>query len=439
MVEYVSVKDEYEIRLASLLSNVDKDVIIELYQPLIGSIASILYLNLLKQKRNEDEEQTYSIEQLVINMQVPPGTLLNARHLLEGVGLLSTFEKNNGENRSYIFVLYAPRTPKDFFDDILFKGLLIQSVGEKEARRLAKKYQINLTIPKEYTNISASFKDVFNPDFNDPSFTKAFSNDIVGRKTRKLKIDFNYDLFYSLVEENSQIKKTSIPDKDIKEIVRLSALYGASETVMANVYIDCYEPSELPHVDLKYMHDKLRDNLKYPEYVHTIKAKEAVKAKQISSNTELAELVRCMNSNPPAKYLTYCLNNAAPTEKELDVIDSISIDYELPFGVINAIIAYTLQKCDKVLNKKYALSLASTMKREKIETAVDALNFLNNINNRYKNKKPIGTQVNGKNNMVLNEENNSSETLSNKKRREEISDEKMEEIMKTIAEMTGGK
>lgn len=435
MVEYVSVKDEYEIRLASLLSNVDKDVIIELYQPLIGSIASILYLNLLKQKRNEDEEQTYSIEQLVINMQVPPGTLLNARHLLEGVGLLSTFEKNNGENRSYIFVLYAPRTPKDFFDDILFKGLLIQSVGEKEARRLAKKYQINLTIPKEYTNISASFKDVFNPDFNDPSFTKAFSNDIVGRKTRKLKIDFNYDLFYSLVEENSQIKKTSIPEKDIKEIVRLSALYGASEKNMAFAYIDSYEPNELPHVDLKKLNEATKESLSFPKFNNAVKKQLTQSVSEINGDTYLSKKVKIMNSTGPAAYLKLLYNNVNPTETELDIIDSISVAYELPFGVMNAVIEYTLIKCNNSLNRKYASSLAATMKKENILTAVDALNYLNNINSRYKGKKHIGTQADETNSPTIETE----EKLKSKKEKQEVSDDELQDILASLNKFTGGK
>ena len=67
-MEYFSVNDIYEIRLASLISNIDKDVIIELYQPLIGSISTILYLSLLKQKRKEileDEKYFYQTKQLV--------------------------------------------------------------------------------------------------------------------------------------------------------------------------------------------------------------------------------------------------------------------------------------------------------------------------------------------------------------------------------------
>ena len=55
-MDYISENDIYEIRIASLVSNVDKDVIVELYQPLIGCIPTILYLTLLKQKRNEDDD-----------------------------------------------------------------------------------------------------------------------------------------------------------------------------------------------------------------------------------------------------------------------------------------------------------------------------------------------------------------------------------------------
>ena len=71
-MDYLLNSDFYEIRLASIVSNVDKDVLVELYQPLIGANATILYLTLLKQKRNEDDESTYSVQDLINSMQSDP-------------------------------------------------------------------------------------------------------------------------------------------------------------------------------------------------------------------------------------------------------------------------------------------------------------------------------------------------------------------------------
>ena len=205
------INNYYEIRLASLVSNVDKDVIIELYQPLIGAISSIVYLTLVKQKRNESDEDIYSLESLLNNMQLPINSFTNARRNLEAVGLLKTYESVNNDIHRYIFELFAPKTPKEFFNDILFKGLLIQYVGEKEALRLANSYEINTNIDKDkFDDISASFVEIFNPDYDHISFTKNVGENLATHNSKKIASDINIDIVFNLVEENSQIKKESL-------------------------------------------------------------------------------------------------------------------------------------------------------------------------------------------------------------------------------------
>lgn len=429
MVEHVSLNDFYEIRLASLLTNVDKDVIIELYQPLIGSIATILYLNLLNQKRNEDEVDVFSVKKLVDTMQVPPGSILNARHMLEGVSLISTYEKDNGDSRSYIFVLYAPKTPKEYFEDVLFKGLLVQAVGEKEARRLARKYQVDLKIPEEYKNISASFVDVFNLDYDDKSFTQEFSSSIVGRKTKKVKIDFNHDLFFKCIEENSQINKNSITKKEMKEIERLCALYSADEVKGAFAYIDNYDKDRLPHLDIDGFTESLKDSVKYGKFREAQQSQLSQAASEVSGDSDMAKKTRLMNSVGPVRYLKYLLGNVEPSDIDKDTINEVSVKYELPFGVINAIIDYTFIKCNK-LNKKYFDSVAMTIKRENLLTAVDTLNYLNSFSSK-KTKK-----VTKKVEPEFIEEPVEKKT---NKQTEEISDEEMADILADINQTIGGK
>ena len=199
---YIAEKDFYEIRFASLITNVDKDSLLELYQPIIGAQATILYLTLLKQKRNADGGTIFKMDQLINTMQLTSSELIDARHYLEAVGLVRTYESKTEDIRCYIYVIYSPKSPKAFFDDVLFKGLLIQSIGEKEAKRLANKYKVNLEIPNDYSEISASFVDVYKIDYDDPSFKKDFGNKIIGRNHGRANINFNYDLFFKYITEN---------------------------------------------------------------------------------------------------------------------------------------------------------------------------------------------------------------------------------------------
>ena len=424
LMEYVSNNDFYEIRLASIVSNVDKDVLVELYQPLIGAAATMLYLTLLKQRRNDDEDSLYVTEQLINITQFAPGMILSARHMLEAVGLLRSYEKKTSDGRYYIYVLYSPKSPKDFFDDVLFKGLLIQYVGEKEAKRLAFKYKINLDIPEEYGEVSASFVDVFHPNYDDPSFKKEFGNSIVGHEPGRVKINFNYDLFFKYISETSQIMQSSFYKKDLKEIERLATLFGLDEKQMASIVVDEYEPHSSPHLNYQRVAEKAEDAVKYK--IH-IPASRQVRSK-LSGDAIMKQKVRLMEDVTPADYLSILQNNTEPAKADLKIVNALSAGYGFPNGIINAIIEYTLNKNNNVLSRNYAEKIAASLAREKVETTIDAMNYLNRVN------------VMAKKDMTQKHIEPVEETKKVEKVEEVISDEEMDDILtKLDLKRRGGK
>lgn len=427
-MDYVLNSDFYEIRLASLVTNVDKDVLVELYQPIIGSNATILYLTLLKQKRNEDDETMYSTESLINVMQMQPGILLSARHFLEAVGLLRTYESSRDGSRYYIYVLYAPKSPKDFFDDVLFKGLLIQAIGEKAAKKLAFSYKTNLAIDESFTEISASFVDVYHPDYDDASFKKEFGNSLVGHDAGRVKIKFNYDLFFGYVTDNSQIKTSVFTKKDMKEIERLSALFGLDEKTMAFIITDEYDPNAIPHLDFRKIKIRAEEAVKY----RVVDKKPIVGKSEIKSDTVISNKVRMMDEVAPAKYLRFLQNNTMPASADLKIIDSLSSGYGFPNGVINAIIEYVLYKNDNVLSRNYCEKVASTLARNNVTNALDAMNSLNKIS---LNKKGTASKA-AKEPVQQQEEPKKDKKVA--KATENISDEEMDELLSSFAKLNKG-
>lgn len=425
MVEYVANSDHYQLRLTSLLTNVDKDIIIELYQPLIGANASILYLNLLNQTRNADEtdDGIYSINSLTSKMQISSSQFISARKLLEGVGLIKSYEKHDeNDNRTYIFVLYAPKSPKDFFNDILFRGLLIQAVGEKEARRLSYKYTIDSKIPEEYKDITCSIMDVFKPDFNDKSFLTDFGNQIVGRKVGKVKTSFSFEKFFEYLENTSQIRRTAITQEDGKLIEKIAALYTLDERTMAYIISECYKPYEFPHLDQEEISKKAHNFIKVPTLQGEVKVR---KPATISSNTSKAKLVNFMETATPAQYLSASQGNTKPASADLEILDSLTFQYNLPQGVVNAVVYYTLDKNKNILTRRYCEKIASSLLREGIETAQDALNYLYNVGS-----KRSATSYNNKKNSEPIEEDKPSR--SQVKEEPEMSEEELKELIRSI-------
>ena len=381
-MDYVSKNDFYEIRVASLITNVDKDSLLDLYQPIIGAQAAILYLTLLKQKRNADGGNIFKIEQLLKSMQMTASEFYSARKYLEAVGLIRTYESVAEDVRCYIYVIYSPKSPKAFFDDVLFKGLLILSIGEKEAKRLANKYKVNLTIPTEYKEVSASFVDVFNLDYDDPSFSKDFGSNLIGRDHGRANLEFNYDLFFGYVKENSGIDVSSFKKKDMREISRISALFGLDEKKMAFIVIDEYITEGQVHLDFEKIKNRAEQEIRYAQVTGIGKSK-------VSGDSELASKIRMMEEVAPAKFLQYLQQGTKPARSDIAIVNSLSKDYGFNSGIINVIVEYVLYKNNNVLSKNYCEKIAASLAREKVCSTVDAMNYLKKLTTKSNSKKKV--------------------------------------------------
>lgn len=411
-MDYVSKNDFYEIRVASLITNVDKDSLLDLYQPIIGAEAAILYLTLLKQKRNGDGGTIFKTEQLLKSMQLTAGEFHSARRFLEAVGLIRTYESSAEDVRCYIYVIYSPKSPKAFFEDVLFKGLLILSIGEKEAKRLANKYKVDLVIPTEYKEVSASFVDVYNLDYDDPSFRKDFGSSIIGRDHGRANLEFNYDLFFKYINENSGIDISSFKKKDMKEIARLAVLFGLNEKQMSYIVIDEYITEGPVHLNFENIKNHAEKEIRYSQVTGIEKSK-------VSSDSELASKIQMMEEVAPAKFLQYLQQGTKPAKSDIAIVNSLSKDYGFGSGIINVIVEYVLYKNKNVLSKNYAEKIASSLAREHVTTTVDAMNYLKKLTV----KKPVK-----KVNTFVEEENEDS-----------ISIEEMNDLLEDLEVKKNGK
>lgn len=419
---YVSGNDKYQIKLASIITNVDKDVLVELYQPLVGATAIMLYLTLQKQNRNGSIDEQFSVDQLISITQYSPSIILSARHMLEAVGLLRTYENAIGEDRYYIFVLYAPKSPKDFFDDVLFKGLLFQYIGEKEVKKLASRYKIDLSIPEGYNEVSASFVEVYHPNYDDPAFRKEISGTILGHDAGRVKINFNYDLFYKNVSDNSQIDVSSLTKKDMKEIERLSALFGLDEKQISLIVISHFDSLAHPHIDFDKVASDAMDAIKYKSVINQSTSKSKVSGEGI-----LVEKVKLMDESTPAYFLQVLQNNTKPARADLKIVDELSKEYGFSNGVINVIIDYVLNKNNNILSRNYCEKIASSLARQKVETTIDAMNYLNRQSSSSITKKTLHSK-------------NLNENKTENKKKVLVSDDEMNEIFKMLdSKKKGGK
>ena len=207
----LSNNDMFEVRINSLLADYDRETLTNLYQPIIGYTALSLYFTFWSEASIQKVLSFSSHEQLFVRLKIAPGHFVDARKLLEAVGLVKTkLEKVNGAN-IYHYELSAPKTPAGFFSDTLLYGMLIQNLGENDAARLKRVYEVN-DRKEEGEDISSSFNEVFHPDFEDPSFARAAAagKKTMGRNKMKIDTEFSYEKFFFALAKVSQISENGI-------------------------------------------------------------------------------------------------------------------------------------------------------------------------------------------------------------------------------------
>ena len=104
-----------------------------------------------------------------------------------------------------------------------------------------------------------------------------------------------------------------------------------------------------------------------------------------------------MEKLSPARYLQLKQDGAPPTDPDLKIISYLGRILKLNNAVINAILWISLNKFDNSLIKNYIEKIAGAIKREKINSAIDVINY---VSREQKAKKLF---------------DNNSENINNKK------------------------
>lgn len=374
----LSNSDMFEVKINSLLADYDRETLANLYQPIIGYTALAVYFTLWSEANIQKVLSFSSHEQIFIRMKIAPGHFIDARKLLEAVGLVKTrLEKLSGTN-IYHYELNAPKTPNGFFSDTLLYGMLIQALGEADAERLKRVYQME-NIDQNGEDISSTFNDVFHPDFEDKSFIMAASseNHTVGRNKIKIETEFSYEKFFNELAKISQISEKALTKKEIKEIERLSSLYGIDEETAASVVANNYDPNKEKGSRLDF--DSINKAFMQEVNYSFIAKKKRKSSQKVTSDTQLANKINLFETMNPIEVLRLLQGGTKVAPSDIKIIETLSKDYCLPNGVINVIIDFVLAMNKNVLSRAYAEKIAASFNREGIETTIDAMNYCNEL------------------------------------------------------------
>jgi replication initiation and membrane attachment protein len=379
----LSPSDLFETRPESLFSSRDQDYLLDFYTPLIGIKAVALYEALLA----EESPESHAHETFLSKIQFSVGEMVAALNALEAVGLVATYYQKGEKFNNFVYCLYAPKTPKEFLDNVLFVGTLRKYLDNDKIDALAKKYAL-LPPPSDFENVSESFRDYFAPDFDDPTYQESTPT-TGGRKTGAIQTGFDKNAFLkALLAKDPRVKETTFSAEEYVKLARLAALYSYSEEAMADfVYPHLYFGKEAGNrIDFYGVEKEAKESLRFA-YLHPAPAKSS----EVHDDGALARTIRAMDNLTPVEFLSKLQKGNKPASSDLALLEELTVEMGLSAPLCNALVFYVITTKDGQLPAKYAEKIAASLMRKGIETSLDAMNYFSAGKKTY--SKPAENEV----------------------------------------------
>lgn len=375
--------DTYTVVNKSIITEDDKKNIISLYEPIIGPIAVSLYFTLLRDiKLMEFISKDYTHHHLMTIMKSSIDTIRIARESLEGVGLLKSYYKE-GEPNSYVYEIYSPLSPKEFFASPIFNITLYNNIGKTEYELIKAEYELPKIELKDYEDISKELNVIYkSTSVLEPIETKEKTSLNI-----KLESNIDFDLLISSLPKG--LVKESTFTKKLKDLIeQLAFIYDLDTLKMVELIRTVI--TEKGTIDKEQLRKSTRkyyqynNNGKLPTLVYRTQP-EYLKTPE-GDSSPMAQIIYMFENTSPYDFLKLKNKGATPTSRDLKILEMLLVDLELKPAVVNVLIDYVLKKNNNKLNQAFIEAIAGQWKRCNIETAQEAMDLAKKENTKY-NKK----------------------------------------------------
>ena len=366
--------DTFVVVNRTILSEHDRKLISMLYQPIIGSIATSLYYTLWADlDKTELLSNEYTHHHLMTSLRIKMEAIIIARKKLEAIGLLKTYVKKGNVN-NFVYELFSPISASEFFNHPVLNIVLYNNVGKKEYEELLKYFKIPRIVLSSYDDITSSFSDVFE---SLPSTTyNNLNEDLRVNKTGKIKIDesFDFDLLISSVPNGLITNKTF--SNEVKELINnLSYVYNLDALEMKSSILNSIKENGL--IDKTLLRKNVRNYYKFenqnklPSLIY--KSQPEYLRNPVGAEDKRAKMIYVFENTTPYNFLKGRSNGAKPSDRDLNLLESLLTDFKLNPGVVNVLIDYVLKINNKKLTRAYLETIASQWKRLNVETVDEAM------------------------------------------------------------------
>lgn len=374
--------DSYNVINKNFITDLDKSTVLDLYQPIIGSIAVSLYFNLLSDlEKNEVISNDLSFNDLMKKMKVSLNDITMALEKLEAIGLVETYR--NGNN--YIFNIFNALLPNEFLNNPLLNMALYNNLGKELYDKVVLSYKLPKISLKDYENISHRFDEVFK---SSPTNSYIVNEDIKSKITNKLRFtDYDFDL---LISGTMGIDLKKWLTESNKELINsLSVLYDIDVLNMQNIIMSSIGDKGI--IDKELLRKNCRNYYQFEQdgSLPTIVYKSQPKYLKNTNNLEESKrdkMIYVFENVNPYYFLKSKYKDGKVTTRDLKLLEDLLVDQKLNPGVVNVLIDYVLKINDQKLNKSYIEAIAGHWKRLGITTVKEAMSVCEKEHSKIKNK-----------------------------------------------------
>lgn len=409
--------DTYTIINQTILTEVDKKIIISLYEPIIGPIAVSLYLTFWADlDKLELMSKDFTHHHLMTILKSKLIDIENARKSLEAVGLLKSYIKRNDNINEYLYELYSPISASEFLNHPVLSILLLNNIGENEYNILLnsyKKYNFNKS---DYEEITSSMNETFK-SVNENVFEENIRN------TKKLGINIASSIDFELLESTlpKGLVTSKTFNKKTKDLInQLAFIYNIDSVKMSEIIRLVID--EYGIINKDKLRSATRKNYEYnnngslPTIVYRTQPEYLKSPSGDLSNR--GKMIHVFENTKPYDFLKSRNKGIKPTSRDLKILEHIAVDFDLPPGVVNVLVDYALLVNNGKLNNAYMEAIASTWSRKGIKTVEDAMNLA-----EKGHKKNVKVVKETKNNVNINvpawmDKDNKSEEMSEEELKE---------------------
>ncbi len=383
--------DNYNVINKTIFSPEDHDILINLYEPIIGALAINLYLSLQSDLDNAQYiSKDYNHHHLMTRLKVELDVIKVARETLEAIGLMKTYVKP-GEINYYIYELYSPLSAYDFFNNPLFNVVLYNNIGKMEYEILKKKYQKQRINLKEYSEITKTITQTFKTQ----SYIESFETYQKNSNNLVLNDQIDFDLLISSFPKNI-LNERALNKKNKELINNLAFIYNIdtiqmSELIRSSINENGFiEKEALRKLARKYY--QFYNNGSLPTLIY--RSQPEYLKNPLGDNSRRGKIIGVFENTTPFDFLKNKYKGVNPTAHDLKLLEYLLIDLELKPAVVNVLIDYILKENNNRLTTKLVETIAGQWKRSGVETANDAMNLAEKEHKKFnkslnKNKTEI--------------------------------------------------